>query len=195
MFTNGVTARYLSSRKFPSLRRGVRTPKRWDRIVEIAQQHGFKLPVEPDPRPLNEFLVKQKVADPLRFPDLSLARSSSEKLHQPLLYPPTVPSRLSRRCSPRLACDSGRRRTALLGTPSRLPPARLPAHERRTRQKCPGRSPADFDQRIKIWPCRTWAWASRKAAAKVSIVAFGTAGSRTSRPGAFYHSSKQTSTS
>lgn len=70
---NGVTARYLSSRKFASLRRVVRTPKRWDRIVEIAQQHGFKLPAEPDPRPLNEFLVQEKAADPLRFPDLSLA--------------------------------------------------------------------------------------------------------------------------
>ncbi len=70
---NGVTARYLSSRKFPSLRRVVRTPKRWDRIVELAQQHGFKLPEEPDPRPLEEFLVQQKAADPLRFPDLSLS--------------------------------------------------------------------------------------------------------------------------
>ncbi len=70
---NGVTARYLSSRKFPSLRRVVRTPKRWDRIVEIARQHGFKLPDEPDPRPLEEFLVKEKAADPLRFPDLSLS--------------------------------------------------------------------------------------------------------------------------
>ena len=70
---NGVTARYLSSRKFPSLRRVVRTPKRWDGIVEIARQHGFKLPDAPDPRPLEEFLVTQKAADPLRFPDLSLA--------------------------------------------------------------------------------------------------------------------------
>ena len=70
---NGVTARYLSSRKFPSLRRVVRTPKRWDRIVELARQHGCKLPAEPDPRPLEQFLVKQKAADPLRFPDLSLA--------------------------------------------------------------------------------------------------------------------------
>ena len=70
---NGVTARYLLSRKFPSLRRVVRTPKRWDGIVELAGQHGFKLPDEPDPRPLNEFLVKQKAADPVRFPDLSLA--------------------------------------------------------------------------------------------------------------------------
>ncbi len=70
---NGVTARYLSSRKFPSLRRVVRTPKRWDRIVEIAGQHGCKLPAQPDPRPLEEFLLREKAADPLRFPDLSLA--------------------------------------------------------------------------------------------------------------------------
>ncbi|MGB7735039.1 MAG: RNB domain-containing ribonuclease, partial [Thermoguttaceae bacterium] len=70
---NGVTARYLSARKFPSLRRVVRTPKRWDRIVELAQQHGFSLPDEPDPRPLEEFLLKQQAADPLRFPDLSLS--------------------------------------------------------------------------------------------------------------------------
>ena len=70
---NGVTARYLSSKRFASLRRVVRTPKRWDAIVELAGQHGFKLPDEPDPRPLNEFLVKQKAADPLRFPDLSLS--------------------------------------------------------------------------------------------------------------------------
>ena len=41
---NGVTARYLSSRHFPSIRRVVRTPKRWERIVEIAGEHGFKLP-------------------------------------------------------------------------------------------------------------------------------------------------------
>ena len=70
---NGVTARYLSSRKFPALRRVVRTPKRWDGIVDLARQHGFTLPAEPDPKPLEEFLVQQKAADPLRFPDLSLS--------------------------------------------------------------------------------------------------------------------------
>ena len=70
---NGVTARYLSSKRFPSLRCVVRTPKRWDAIVAICQQHGFRLPSEPDSRPLNEFLMKEKAADPLRFPDLSLA--------------------------------------------------------------------------------------------------------------------------
>ncbi len=70
---NGVTARYLSSRKFPSLRRVVRTPKRWERIVEIGREHGFKLPSHPDSRALEDFLMKEKTADPLRFPDLSLS--------------------------------------------------------------------------------------------------------------------------
>jgi len=70
---NGVTARYLSGKKFPSLRRVVRIPKRWDRIVEIAQEHGFTLPVQPDSKALESFLMKAKVDDPLRFPDLSLS--------------------------------------------------------------------------------------------------------------------------
>ncbi len=70
---NGVTARYLSSKKFPSLRRVVRNPKRWERIVEIAEEHGFKLPSNPDSSDLEEFLMKEKAADPLRFPDLSLS--------------------------------------------------------------------------------------------------------------------------
>ena len=70
---NGVTARYLSAMKSPSIRRVVRTPKRWERIVEIAAEHEFKLPEQPDSKTLDEFLVRQKAADPLRFPDLSLA--------------------------------------------------------------------------------------------------------------------------
>ncbi len=70
---NGVTARYLASRKFPSIRRVVRVPKRWDRIVAIAAEHKFQLPADPDPIALDEFLRKEKAADPLRFPDLSLA--------------------------------------------------------------------------------------------------------------------------
>jgi len=69
---NGVTARFLSAKKFPSIRRVVRVPKRWDRIVEIAGEHGFKLPDTPDSKALEEFLVKERAADPLRFPDLSL---------------------------------------------------------------------------------------------------------------------------
>ncbi len=70
---NGVTARFLSTKKFPSIRRVVRTPKRWERIVEIAGDHKFQLPELPDSKALEEFLVKQKAADPIRFPDLSLA--------------------------------------------------------------------------------------------------------------------------
>jgi exoribonuclease-2 len=70
---NGVTARYLSSKKVPSLRRVVRTPKRWARIVELAKEHGFELSDTPDPEALEKFLMKEKAADPLRFPDLSLA--------------------------------------------------------------------------------------------------------------------------
>jgi ribonuclease R len=69
---NGVTARFLSASKFPSIRRVVRIPKRWDRIVEIAAEHKFGLPEIPDSKALEEFLVKEKAADPLRFPDLSL---------------------------------------------------------------------------------------------------------------------------
>ena len=69
---NGVTARFLPSKNFPSIRRVVRTPEGWDRIVEIAGEHGTKLPTDPDSKALEEFLIKEKAADPLRFPDLSL---------------------------------------------------------------------------------------------------------------------------
>ena len=69
---NGVTARYLNARKYPSLRRVVRSPKRWERIVEVASRYGVTLPPEPDPRALGQFLTGRKAADPLRFPDLSL---------------------------------------------------------------------------------------------------------------------------
>jgi VacB/RNase II family 3'-5' exoribonuclease len=70
---NGVAARYLASKMFPSLRRVVRTPKRWDRIIELASDHGFTLPQKPDPKALEQFLNSAKAADPLRFPDLSLS--------------------------------------------------------------------------------------------------------------------------
>ena len=70
---NSVAAAFLSASQLPSIRRVVRTPKRWDRIVELAQEHGSSLPYEPDAKALNEFLLKAKQADPLRFPDLCLA--------------------------------------------------------------------------------------------------------------------------
>ena len=70
---NGVTARYLDARSFPSIRRVVRTPRRWDRIAELARERNFRLPDNPDSAALNTFLVREKTADPLQFPDLSLS--------------------------------------------------------------------------------------------------------------------------
>ena len=70
---NGVTARFLKSKGFPSVRRVVRSPERWDRIEAIAKELGDELPSDPDPVALEQFLVRRRKADPLRFPDLSLA--------------------------------------------------------------------------------------------------------------------------
>ena len=70
---NGVIARFLKGHEFPVMRRVVRSPERWRRIVDIAQQLGEKLPPEPDAKALQEFLVRRRAADALRFPDLSLA--------------------------------------------------------------------------------------------------------------------------
>ena len=69
---NGVTARFLESKGSPSLRRVVRSPERWLRIVTVAGQFGFTLPPEPDAKALETFLTERRKADPLRFPDLSL---------------------------------------------------------------------------------------------------------------------------
>jgi exoribonuclease-2 len=68
---NGVVARFLE--KVSSLRRIVRTPERWERIVQLAAQQGEKLPSEPDSKALNDFLIKRKQADPEHFADLSLS--------------------------------------------------------------------------------------------------------------------------
>ncbi|MGA8431051.1 MAG: RNB domain-containing ribonuclease [Candidatus Sulfotelmatobacter sp.] len=68
---NGVVARFLQN--VSSLRRIVRTPKRWDRIVQLAAQKGEKLPAQPDSKALNDFLLKRKAADPDHFGDLSVA--------------------------------------------------------------------------------------------------------------------------
>ena len=70
---NGVTARFLADAGLPSLRRVVREPRRWDRIVDLARTHGTALPADPDPVALDAFLLAQRAADPARFPDLSLA--------------------------------------------------------------------------------------------------------------------------
>jgi VacB/RNase II family 3'-5' exoribonuclease len=68
---NGVIARLLE--KVSSLRRIVKTPKRWDRIVQLAAEHGAKLPSDPDSKALNDFLLQRKAADPDHFADVSLA--------------------------------------------------------------------------------------------------------------------------
>jgi len=70
---NGVTATYLESRGFPSLRRILRSPERWDRIVQLASGTGDRLPDEPDAVALEAFLARRRQADPERFPDLSLS--------------------------------------------------------------------------------------------------------------------------
>jgi exoribonuclease-2 len=71
--SNGVTARYLAAQNSPSIRRVVRVPKFWGRIVELAAEHGTTLPKEPDARALEQFLVTSKTADPAGFPELSLS--------------------------------------------------------------------------------------------------------------------------
>ena len=70
---NGVVARTLEEAKIPSIRRVVKTPERWDRIVALAAQHGGNLPAQPDSKALNDFLQMRKQADPDHFADVSLA--------------------------------------------------------------------------------------------------------------------------
>jgi len=70
---NGVTATYLASKKFPSLRRVLRSPERWDRIAQLASGFGDQLPKEPDAVALEAFLERRRKAAPEKFPDLSLA--------------------------------------------------------------------------------------------------------------------------
>ena len=70
---NGVSAKYLEKKGYPSLRRVLRTPKRWDRIVELAAALGERLPAAPSAPALDAFLESRRQADPERFPDLSLS--------------------------------------------------------------------------------------------------------------------------
>jgi len=70
--TNGCTARYLAGQGAAALRRVVRSPERWLRIVGVAKDCGDILPDEPDGQALEAFLARQRRKDPLRFPDLSL---------------------------------------------------------------------------------------------------------------------------
>ena len=70
---NAVMARTLKEKGRSAIRRVVRTPERWERIVELAAQRGTKLPGDPDSGALNRFLQAQRGKDPVHYPDLSLA--------------------------------------------------------------------------------------------------------------------------
>ena len=70
---NSAAAQFLQAHESPSIRRIVREPKDWNRIVELAAERGSTLPGKPDPSALEHFLVAARAADPLRFSDLSLA--------------------------------------------------------------------------------------------------------------------------
>ncbi len=69
---NGVAARFLAAKNFPSIRRVVRTPEKWERIVALAAARNVTLPSEPDGAALENFLIAAKAEDPVYFPDLSL---------------------------------------------------------------------------------------------------------------------------
>jgi VacB/RNase II family 3'-5' exoribonuclease len=70
---NGAIARFLEQKKLPAIRRILKTPERWPRIVALAAELKEKLPAEPNAKALEQFLAKRARADPESFPDLSLA--------------------------------------------------------------------------------------------------------------------------
>jgi exoribonuclease-2 len=70
---NETMARRLREAGVSSIRRVVRAPERWARIVELAGRYGERLPAEPDAGALNQFLLRRKQADPVHYPDVSLS--------------------------------------------------------------------------------------------------------------------------
>ncbi|MGB8510386.1 MAG: ribonuclease catalytic domain-containing protein, partial [Pyrinomonadaceae bacterium] len=70
---NTAMAEFLEAKGVPSLRRVVRTPERWPRIVELAESFGEHLPAAPDSPALAEFLARRRAADAAHYPDLSLS--------------------------------------------------------------------------------------------------------------------------
>jgi exoribonuclease-2 len=69
---NGVSAQFLEKHGLSALRRIVRSPERWDAIRKVAEGFADNLPANPDSKALATFLARRRLADPLRFPDLSL---------------------------------------------------------------------------------------------------------------------------
>lgn len=70
---NVAIAGFLEARRVPSIRRIVRAPKRWPRLVELAKQHGDTLPDAPSSLGLAQFLRRRRDADPDSFADISLS--------------------------------------------------------------------------------------------------------------------------
>jgi VacB/RNase II family 3'-5' exoribonuclease len=70
---NGAVARFLEAHHASGIRRIVRNPQRWDRIVDLAREFGATLPSSPDPVALHDFMLERRRSDPDHFPDLSLA--------------------------------------------------------------------------------------------------------------------------
>jgi exoribonuclease-2 len=70
---NVAIAQYLADEQRSAIRRVVRAPRRWERIVTLAAGFGAALPATPDARALAGFLAARRAVDPVRFPDLSLS--------------------------------------------------------------------------------------------------------------------------
>jgi VacB/RNase II family 3'-5' exoribonuclease len=70
---NGAMSRCLDAYKRSAIARVVHTPRRWDRIVELARAAGTELPGTPDAVALADFLRARRAADPAHFAELSLA--------------------------------------------------------------------------------------------------------------------------
>jgi len=70
---SGVMTDFLDAHRRPSIRRVVRSPERWERLIGLAAGHGESLPSQPSGAALQGFLAKRRATDPLAFPDLSLA--------------------------------------------------------------------------------------------------------------------------
>jgi exoribonuclease-2 len=85
---NGTTAKFLTQKGFPTLRRVLHSPERWDRIVAIAAATGEHLPAAPDGKALAQFLTKRMNDDPTGFADLSLSVVKSLGRGEYVLDPP-----------------------------------------------------------------------------------------------------------
>jgi VacB/RNase II family 3'-5' exoribonuclease len=88
--SNVAIAKFLEAKGRSGIRRVVREPERWGRIVELAARYGETLPAEPDSLALAEFLIKRRDAEPDLFPDLSL---SIVKLMGPGIYALDLPGK------------------------------------------------------------------------------------------------------